>query len=85
MTNAKKKRKRRPDVLAGNAPDLQLYRGVRRYVKSLGGSVFGIGGIEIQEWPGDREFSYRVAVRVLGRRPTKRGTGPVRDTLSKEI
>lgn len=68
----KKKRKRHPDVLAGRAPDLQLYRAVRRYVQNLGGSIVVIGGIEIQTWPGDREFTYRVAVHVLGRKPTKK-------------
>ena len=72
MSSTKSRASRKRDVLAGNTPDLQLYRGVRRYVESLGGSVIVIGGIEIQEWPDDPAGKYRVAVSVLGRRPEPR-------------
>lgn len=67
MKVAKKKR----DPLAGRAPDMQLYRAVRRYVESLDGSIVVIGGIEVQEWPGDPQGKFRVAVNVLGRKPEK--------------
>jgi hypothetical protein len=73
------KRTVKRDVLAGRAPDLQLYRAVRRYVQSLGGSIVVIGGIEVQEWPEDSEHCYRVAVRVLGRKPTLK-PAPTRPT-----
>jgi len=66
---SRKKIKR--DVLAGRSPDLQLYRAIRRYVENKGGSVTVIGGIEIQEWPEDHKFKYRVAVHVMGRKPVK--------------
>lgn len=59
-------RKVKRDVLAGRSPGLQLYRAVRRYVESQGGSVLAIGGIEIQEWPGEPKGKFRVAVRVTG-------------------
>lgn len=72
-----KPKKRKRDVLAGRAPDLQLYRAVRRYVQSKGGSITVIGGIEIQEWPGDGVGKFRVAVKILGRRPPPAaGSGP---------
>jgi hypothetical protein len=61
--------KKAKDWLAGRTPDLQLYRAVRRYVESLGGSIVVIGGIEVQEWPGEPMGKYRVAVSVLGRKP----------------
>lgn len=70
-SSAARKGARKRDVLAGNSPDLQLYRAVRRYVEDHGGSVLVIGGIEIQSWPGDPEGAFRVAVRVVGHRPTK--------------
>ena len=48
-----------------------LYSAVNAYVKSIGGSIIVIGGIEIQEWPLESEFKFRVAVHCLGRKPTK--------------
>lgn len=65
-TRSRKKR----DPLTGRTPDIQLYRAVRRYVESLGGSVVVIGGIEVQEWPVDPHGKFRVAVSVVGRRPS---------------
>ena len=49
-----------------------LYAAVNAYVKSIGGSIIVIGGIEIQEWPLDSEFKFRVAVHCLGLNPTVR-------------
>lgn len=69
MTKRGKKKKR--DVLAGRRdPESQLYRAVRRYVESKGGSLIVIGGIETQQWPDDREMMFRVAVKCMGRKPT---------------
>lgn len=65
----RKRSKAKADPLAGRTPELHLYRAVRRYVESLGGGVVVIGGIEVQEWPGDPQGKYRVAVSVLGRKP----------------
>jgi hypothetical protein len=60
------------DVLAGRTPEMQLLRGVRRYVESLGGKILVIGGIEIQEWPSDNIGCFRLAVKWTGRRPPQR-------------
>ena len=57
------------DPLAGDSAEMELYRAVRRYVESLDGSIAVIGGIEIQQWPDDRQMNYRVAVRCTGRAP----------------
>jgi hypothetical protein len=57
------------DPLAGDSPELELYRAVRRYVQSGGGSIVVIGGIEVQQWPGDNSGVYRVAVKFMGRKP----------------
>ena len=62
--------KRKPkDILVGRDPTMQLYRAVRRYVQSKGGALVMIGGVEVQEWPEDRNGMFRVAVRLLGRKP----------------
>jgi hypothetical protein len=67
---AKKKKAKPKDRLAGRTPDMQLYRAVRRYIQSKGGNVVVIGGIEIQEWPGEGPYKFRVAVKLMGKRPT---------------
>lgn len=58
------------DRLAGDTPELELYRAVRRYVESGGGSILVIGGVQVQQWPEDNEFVYRLAVKFTGRKPT---------------
>ena len=47
----------------------RLYKAVAAYVEKNGGTVVVAGGIQIQEWPGDGEFRYTVAVKCSGRRP----------------
>lgn len=69
MKRPSRKPRKVRDVLEGRDPTMQLYRAVRRYVQSKGGSLLMIGGIEVQEWPGDGKAMYRVAVRLLGRKP----------------
>jgi hypothetical protein len=69
MSTAAKAKKK--DILAGNAPDLQLYRAVRRYIKSKGGSILVIGGIEVQQFPGDNAGVYRLAVKFMGKKPER--------------
>lgn len=46
-----------------------LYKAVQDFVEQGGGKVFVVGGIEVQEWPGDHEFCFRVAVKCTGRKP----------------
>jgi hypothetical protein len=67
---AKKLKKKPVDRLAGRSPTMQLYRAIRRYVESGGGNVVVIGGIEVQEWPGEGAFKFRVAVKLLGKKPS---------------
>jgi len=57
------------DILLGRSPILTLYRAIRRYVQSGGGKVVAIGGIEIQQWPEEGQFKFRVSVKVLGIKP----------------
>lgn len=69
-SRSRKTKSKKRDVLAGKRdPESQLYRAIRRYVESKGGSLMVIGGIETQEWPGEGEFKFRVAVRCMGRKP----------------
>lgn len=47
----------------------KLYEAVDEYVRSLGGKVVVMGGVEVQEWPGELPLNFRVAVRCTGRKP----------------
>jgi len=55
--------------LSGRDPTSQLYRAIIRYVESRKGSIIVIGGVQIEQWPGDGEFKYVVGVRCMGRKP----------------
>lgn len=48
-----------------------LYNAVQNYVEKHGGKLVVVGGIEIQEWPTDPAFCFRLAVKCLGREPKK--------------
>ena len=56
--------------ILGRDPVSQLYRAVIRYVESQGGKLFVIGGVQVQEWPEDFAYNFRIAVRCTGRKPT---------------
>jgi hypothetical protein len=60
----KRKRTQQPNIYG------PLYDAVRQYVEALGGKLIVIGGVEVQEWPNDGEFRFRLAVRCTGRKPT---------------
>lgn len=65
-----KKKKAKRDPLAGDrTPTGQLYRAVRRYIESNGGSILVIGGVQIESWPGEGEFKFVLGVRCMGRKP----------------
>lgn len=53
-----------------NDPTHNLYKAVRDYIISKNGDVLVIGGIQIQKWPTDPAFTYQVAVKCTGRKPT---------------
>lgn len=46
-----------------------LYDAVVAYVEAHGGKLAVIGGVQIQEWPGDRSATFVVAVKCTGRKP----------------
>jgi len=59
------------DVLAGKRdPVSQLYRAVRRYVETHGGSIVVIGGIQVLEFPGTGKLKFSISVQCLGRKPS---------------
>lgn len=67
-----KAKKKKCDPLAGDrTPTGQLYRAVRRYVESKGGNILVIGGIQVEQWPGDRDLKFVVGVRCMGRKPKR--------------
>jgi hypothetical protein len=49
----------------------ELYSAIDRYVESRGGKVIVIGGIEIQQWPGDAKMNFRIAIRCIGKKPIR--------------
>jgi hypothetical protein len=50
-------------------PAVNLLNAATDWVRSRGGDVLVIGGVEVQRWPEDLEFTFRVAVRCTGRSP----------------
>lgn len=66
-----KTKKKKRDVLAGKRdPTSQLYRAVRRYVESKGGNILVIGGVQVEQWPGEGKFKFVLGVRCMGRKPS---------------
>lgn len=65
MTKPKKTR----SVIKGRDSVSVLYRAVERYVAERKGTVVVIGGIELQDWPGQPELCFKIAVNCTGRRP----------------
>jgi hypothetical protein len=55
--------------ITGRKPIDQLYRAIIRYVESHKGKIVVIGGVEVQECPGDAQFNFRIAIRCTGRKP----------------
>ena len=53
-----------------------LYNAVQQYVKANGGSVVAIGGVEVQHWPGEPEYNFRLAIRCTGKRPVLKEAKP---------
>lgn len=47
----------------------RLYKAVAAYVKSRGGNVAVIGGVQVQKWPGDLKFNWTLGIRCTGQRP----------------
>lgn len=58
-------------------PTNALYAAINAYVKSKGGSIVVIGGIQIQQWPDDLKFNYTVAIKCTGQLPKFAETNPI--------
>ena len=46
-----------------------LHCAAETFIRAYGGSAVVIGGVEIQRWPGEFSFNYRLAIRVTGMPP----------------
>ena len=49
--------------------EASVHRVIAAYVAHLGGRVVVSGPIQIQNWPGEGKFRYRIALCCLGRKP----------------
>lgn len=47
----------------------RLYKAVVDFIDAKKGKVVVIGGVEIQQFPDDSEFTFRLAVRITGKKP----------------
>jgi len=47
----------------------ELYLAIQKYIENRGGKVVVIGGVEIQQYPTDKDFTYYIAVKITGHRP----------------
>ena len=54
-----------------------LNKAVESYVNKRGGKIIVIGGIEIQQWPDESQFNFRIAIRCAGEKtkPEPRAEG----------
>ena len=92
MKKSKAKNRKRAAAVAGaaicSAHVDRLYKAVANYVKKGGGKLIIVGGVEIQEWPGEGEHKFRVAIRCLGRKPSfvapNESSSPAADKLLQE-
>jgi hypothetical protein len=50
-----------------NDPEHNLLAATQHFILSRGGKLVMVGGIEIQQWPADTPYSFRVGVRCMGR------------------
>jgi len=48
---------------------MKLYKAVKEYIESRGGKAVMAGGVEAQEWPGDRVYNYYLAIKIMGIKP----------------
>jgi len=68
---SKIKTKKAPKVKWGNSDSDRLLKAAVNYIEKNGGTAVIVGGIEIQKWPEDQDFNYRLAIRITGLRPNK--------------
>lgn len=63
-------------------PAENLLKAVGDWARSRGGSVLVAGGVQVQKWPADPEFTFYVAVRCTGRAPEVKTEGVVKAKAS---
>lgn len=68
VTSASKK-KSSAVMITGRKPSDTLQRAVVKYIEARGGNVIVIGGVEIQQWPGELPYNFTVAVKCTGIKP----------------
>lgn len=66
---AKKRRKAKKKPAAIPAHIDRLYMACANYVRKAGGSVLVIGGVTVQEWPGDGPHRFTVGIKCTGTKP----------------
>jgi hypothetical protein len=71
MKMMKRKSKWRTLRFRKDDPAHNVLAAVSHWVKAHGGTTVVIGGIEIQRWPEEGEFKYKVAVNCVGKAPQK--------------
>lgn len=47
----------------------RLYKAVAHYVEKTGGKLVVVGGVQVQEWPGEGPFKFVLGIKCLGRKP----------------
>jgi len=52
-----------------DALEASVHRVIAAYIANRGGKVCVSGPIEIQRWPSEGKYKYRVAIRCAGRPP----------------
>ena len=57
-------------INTGDTATNALYDAVTEYIASRGGKAVVIGGVQVQEWPGDRAMSFTLGIKITGRKPT---------------
>jgi hypothetical protein len=55
--------------IAGRDPLSQLYRAVNRFVESKGGFIVVIGGVLVQQFPGEPKCNFHISVGCTGQKP----------------
>lgn len=69
---AKKKKKKSGIIILRfrkNDPTHNLYAAVQHYVRANGGNIIVVGGVSVQEWPGDIPGKFSLAIRCVGQKP----------------
>ena len=73
-TTAGQKKEKKTEALAAS-----VHRVIAAYVAHLGGKVVVSGPLQIQQWPGDGNSRFTVALKCAGRRPQLKPANPQKE------